>query len=128
HQSSIQIFKGNPIDIWKNIIKNSNVNSVYTNKDYEPYAIKRDLEIKEFLNKKNIEFKSFKDQVIFEENEILKDDLTPYTVFTPYKNKWLKKFNTENLSEYNTENHFKNLNLVKHEFPIKKQLNIENSL
>ncbi|MGB0915328.1 MAG: cryptochrome/photolyase family protein, partial [Crocinitomicaceae bacterium] len=58
----------------------------------EPYAIKRDKEISDFLNQRNIEFLQFKDQVIFEEGEIVKKDGLPYTVFTPYKNKWLEKF------------------------------------
>lgn len=51
-----------------------------------------DQEISQFLSSKGIKLLQFKDQVIFEENEIVKDDGTPYTVFTPYKRKWLKKF------------------------------------
>ena len=46
--------------------------------------------IKEFLSSRNIEYNLFKDQVIFEENEILKKDGTPYTIYTPYRNKWME--------------------------------------
>ena len=89
--SSLIIKKGNPLEVWKNLVSEFSINAVYTNKDYEPYAIKRDKEISEFLATKNIQLFNFKDQVIFEENEIVKNDGLPYTVFTPYKNKWLQK-------------------------------------
>ncbi|MEO9570159.1 MAG: deoxyribodipyrimidine photo-lyase [Polaribacter sp.] len=94
--SSILIKKGNPLEIWKNLASEFTIHSVYTNKDYEPYALKRDDKIRKFLNSNNIKFLRFKDQVIFEENEVLKNDGLPYTVFTPYKNKWLQKFDKLN--------------------------------
>ena len=78
--------------IWRNLISKFNIAAVYVNRDYEPYAITRDKAVAELLAKQNISFSSFKDQVIFEENEIVKGDEKPYTVFTPYKNKWLAKF------------------------------------
>lgn len=90
--ASILVLKGNPIRIWKELLQNYSVKNVYVNKDYEPYARNRDREIKQLLAKKNIAFLAFKDQVIHEENEVLKKDGTPYTVFTPYKNKWLEIF------------------------------------
>ena len=62
------------------------------NKDYEPYARSRDSKIEKLLFSNSVEFLSFKDQVIHEENEVLKKDGTPYTVFTPYKNKWLEVY------------------------------------
>ncbi|WP_417800110.1 cryptochrome/photolyase family protein [Tenacibaculum sp.] len=92
HQSSLIIKKGKPLAIWKKLTEEYTIEAVYTNKDYEPYAIKRDKEVADFLASKGIIFKAFKDQVIFEENEVLKNDGTPYTVFTPYKNKWLQNF------------------------------------
>lgn len=88
--SSLKIYRGNPKEIWKNIITEFDIAQVFLNKDYEPYANKRDLEIEEFLAAKGIQFKAYKDQVIFEESEIVKDDGKPYTVYTPFKNKWLK--------------------------------------
>lgn len=90
--SSLVIKKGSTLEVWKALIQEHNIDRVFFNKDYEPYAIKRDLEISELLNSNGIETKSFKDQVIFEENDILKNDNTPYTIYTPFKNKWLKKF------------------------------------
>lgn len=90
--SSLIIKKGKPIEVWRELIEEYTIQGVYTNKDYEPYAAKRDKEIADFLTSKGIIFNAFKDQVIFEENEVLKNDGTPYTVFTPYKNKWLQNF------------------------------------
>ncbi len=91
--SSLLVKKGNPIAIWKQLLLDYNVETVYVNKDYEPYAIKRDIIINDLLITNNIDFIKFKDQVVFEENDILKKDGLPYTVYTPYKNKWLLNFN-----------------------------------
>ncbi|MCK0189532.1 deoxyribodipyrimidine photo-lyase [Arenibacter sp. F20364] len=96
HGSDILCLAGEPVTIWRELISKFNIAAVYTNKDYEPYAIGRDKKIAEMLAKKDILFFSFKDQVIYEENEIVKADKEPYTVFTPYKNKWLAKFKEEN--------------------------------
>ncbi|MFT7421097.1 MAG: deoxyribodipyrimidine photo-lyase, partial [Arcticibacterium sp.] len=64
----------------------------------------RDKEIEELLFKENITFKSFKDQVIFEGHQVLKDDSSPYTVYTPYKNKWRSKFTLKSLDSCFSEN------------------------
>jgi deoxyribodipyrimidine photo-lyase len=88
--SSLHILKGDPESVWKKLIASFDINSVFINKDYEPYAIERDCRIKNLLTRFNISMQSSKDQVIFEENEIIKSDGKPYTVFTPYKNRWLK--------------------------------------
>ncbi|MGB5783640.1 MAG: deoxyribodipyrimidine photo-lyase, partial [Eudoraea sp.] len=94
-QSSIGIYYGNPLDIFKNLINQYDIQNVYTNRDYEPYAQKRDSEIAQELKLSGIKFKTFKDQVIFEENEIVKDDGKPYVVYTPYMRKWKEKFKTD---------------------------------
>ena len=86
--SSINVFKGNPTEIFKELIRDYKINSVFTNNDYEPYALSRDKSIKNLLEKNQIQFKSFKDQVIFEKNEVVKDDGNPYVVYTPYMRKW----------------------------------------
>ena len=106
--SSLKIFFGNPSMIWQEIINKVTVHGVYVNRDYEPYGINRDQSIKEYLNKKHIPFYSFKDQVIFEQDEIVKKDGTPYTVYTPFKNKWLQKFNEIeiNSTPISNVNHF----------------------
>ncbi len=92
--SSLLIKLGKPIEVWAELIKEYTIEKVFFNKEYEPYAIKRDNEVKELLCLNNIESYSFKDQVIFEEAEIVKDNGLPYTVFTPFKNKWLSNFNS----------------------------------
>ncbi|WP_298485532.1 deoxyribodipyrimidine photo-lyase [uncultured Maribacter sp.] len=93
YSSSLAVFHDEPKEIFKSLTKNYTIETVFTNHDYEPYAIKRDLEIQKILNDKNIHFKSFKDQVVFEKGNILKADSTPYVVYTPYKNKWKAQFN-----------------------------------
>lgn len=92
YKSSLLCLHGNPLDIFQQLNEQYCIEAVYSNKDYEPYAIKRDAEINFFLAENRIEFKQFKDHVIFEENEIQKADNTPYTVYTPYKRKWLQEF------------------------------------
>jgi deoxyribodipyrimidine photo-lyase len=90
--SSIRIIKGDPIEIWKGLLAEFSINAVYVNKDYEPYARERDSGVKELLGKYGIPLLAFKDQVIFEDREIIKADDSPYTVFTPYKNKWVQEY------------------------------------
>lgn len=92
--SSLLTRKGKPIDVWKKIVQEFDVREVYVNKDYEPYAISRDREVQTMLSDQGVRMHSFKDQVVFEENEVVKDDGLPYTVFTPYKRKWLSNFHT----------------------------------
>lgn len=89
--SDIEIYHTSPYKAFEQIIKKHVVSAIYTNHDYEPDAIKRDAAIATLAAENNIEFKSFKDQVIFEKDEILNDSGNPYRVYTPYKNKWLNK-------------------------------------
>ncbi len=90
--SSLEVFYDIPEQIFGKIINDYKVRAIYTNHDYEPYAIKRDDIIKDLLAEKNIGFKSYKDQVIFEKDEVLKDDGKPYTVYSPYSRKWKSVF------------------------------------
>jgi len=92
YSSSMYVIKDDPFSAWTSILRNFEIEAVYFNRDYEPYAIERDSEITALLAGNDIKVYNFKDQVIFETNEILKSDGSPYTVFTPYKNKWLEKF------------------------------------
>jgi deoxyribodipyrimidine photo-lyase len=87
---SLAIFHGNPLTIFKKLITENNISAVFANRDYEPNARERDKEIYYFLEKNNIAFKTFKDQVIFEKSEIIKDNGTPYQVFTPYSKRWIE--------------------------------------
>jgi len=93
--SSLYILKGDPIKIWKELIASFEVDSVYINKDYEPYAIHRDKAVEEFLMENGIHLVKSRDQVIFEERDILKPDNKPYTVFTPFKKRWFQKINRD---------------------------------
>jgi deoxyribodipyrimidine photo-lyase len=90
-ESSVLVLKGDPVLLWKNLTESYSINAVFINKDYEPYSVSRDLKVESILTKKSIPLFRFKDQVIFEEKEILKSDNSPYTLFTPYKNSWVKK-------------------------------------
>ncbi len=124
HNASLQILKGQIDDVWEKLVTTYDIQKVYLNKDYEPYAIKRDQKINEFLNSKGIEMKTFKDQVIFEEDEIVKADGKPYTVFTPYKRKWLEKFTKVNLNLIANFDNFYNKII---DFPSLNQLGLKNS-
>ena len=112
---SIQIFYGKPLEIYENLSQQYEIGNVFCNEDYEPYAIKRDQEIKDFLASKNINFYQLKDQIIFQKDEILKADGKPYTVYTPYSRQWLLKFNDQNLEFFASEKKLDNLlNIEKH--------------
>ncbi|CAL2074604.1 deoxyribodipyrimidine photo-lyase [Tenacibaculum sp. 190524A02b] len=95
YNTSILVKIGELKEIWKSLLTEFSINKVFFNKDYEPYALQRDEDITSLLKERGIEVFSYKDQVIFEESEILKNDDTPYTVYTPYKKKWLLKFQKE---------------------------------
>ena len=99
----IKIFKGKPLEIYKKLTENYEIEAVYSNEDYEPYAIKRDQEIADFLASKNINFHQFKDQVIFHKDEIVKADKKPYTVYTPYSKLWLNEFQKVDLQGFPSE-------------------------
>lgn len=101
--SGIKVFFDSPINAFKKLTEEYAIHKVFTNKDYEPYALDRDQNISTYLKKQNIGFNSFKDQVIFEENEIVKDDGNPYKVYTPYSKKWLSNFNTKLTNPYPSE-------------------------
>ncbi|NDP22932.1 MAG: deoxyribodipyrimidine photo-lyase [Paludibacter sp.] len=108
HGSSMCVKFGKPTDIFNQLTKDYDVKSVYTNRDYETYALERDKEISLLLKAKNIEFLTFKDQVIFEYNEVLKSNDEPYTVFTPYSKTWKQKLSESNYKNYQSENELKN--------------------
>ncbi|MDC3195442.1 DNA photolyase family protein [Flavobacteriaceae bacterium] len=101
--ASIDVLHGKPIEVFESLIKKYQIASVFTNQDYEPYAIRRDQEILELLKSENINFNSFKDQVIFEKNEITKKDGNPYVVYTPYSKKWIEAYEQINHIHYSSE-------------------------
>ncbi|WP_372751092.1 deoxyribodipyrimidine photo-lyase [Labilibaculum sp.] len=86
--SSLLIKHGNCRNVIEELLTEYNIANIYTNEDYEPFAIKRDKEIQKLLKLKNTDLKSFKDHVLFEKKEVVKKDGLPYTVYTPYMKKW----------------------------------------
>jgi deoxyribodipyrimidine photo-lyase len=100
--SSLKIYHGDPLEVFKELVSSHEISAIYCNHDYEPYARERDLKIAQLLQDQGIEFRSFKDQVIFEKDEILKSDGTPYTVFTPYMNRWKGLYTEMHSRPYNT--------------------------
>ena len=99
----LNTFYGNPLDVFKMLSEKYAVQGVFCNRDYEPQAIKRDTEIYQFFNEQNIPFKAFKDQVIFDKNDVLKNDGTPYTVYTPYSKKWKELLTEKDYKSYNPD-------------------------
>lgn len=100
---NLLVYYGRPNEIFKYILSEHKIRAVFTNHDYEPYAIQRDLEIKKLLSNYDIAFHTFKDQVIFEKKEILTQAGQPYTVFTPYSRKWREKLSAKDVAGYHSE-------------------------
>jgi deoxyribodipyrimidine photo-lyase len=107
-KSSLLVQHGNPIEIFRRL----HPFAVYTNRDYEPYARSRDHAVATDLQARGIEFKSFKDHVIFEPTEVVKADESPYTVFTPYGRKWNQIFRPVHARSYPVEQYLENLQKV----------------
>lgn len=101
--SDLWVFYGKPEDIWTSLLQAGNIQNVYSNKDYEPYAIKRDEKIGRLCGEKGVGFFQFKDQVIFECAEVVKDDGKPYTVYTPYSKRWKMRFESDMINPFPTE-------------------------
>jgi deoxyribodipyrimidine photo-lyase len=100
HGSSVLVLHDKAEDAWHKLLRDYDITAVYTNHDYEPYALKRDGIIQSLLKQKDIPFYTFKDQVIFEKDEVLKDDGKPYTVYTPFNRKWYQKLTPFYLKAY----------------------------
>jgi deoxyribodipyrimidine photo-lyase len=103
------VLHGDVQTCWEQVIKDYSIDELFCNRDYEPQAIDRDFRVEEQLREQGIKFTSFKDQVIFEDADILKADGTPYTVYTPYKKQWLNHFSQEMGDAYPSEKFLKNL-------------------
>ena len=101
--TNLAVFHGKPLVIFEQLLEKYSVETVFTNHDYEPYALQRDAAIKTLLTSKNIGFKTYKDQVIFERNEIVKKDGTAYKVYTPYSKKWLEAFHHNGIQFFPSE-------------------------
>ena len=110
-KAELLIFQGEPAEIIPRLAKTLQVQCVFTNRDYESYPRKRDQKISQLLEAIEIKFKTFKDQVLFESTEVVKpspknSSLQAYTVFTPYKKRFLAKLTsskTEALRDFSKQ-------------------------
>lgn len=117
HGSDLRAYYGKPLDVWRRLDEELDIAAVYTNRDYEPYAIARDAAVADLLS---VPFHAFKDHLIFESEEVQKQTGGPYTVFTPYMRRWRARLTTRTslhegeeisyyLKPYPTERYAKNL-------------------
>lgn len=142
--AALKVLHGSPPEIWKQLVENYPIEAVYTNHDYEPYAVRRDAAVQQFLQQRGISFHTFKDHVVFEKEEISKPDGSPYVVFTPYSRKWketllgenfaetgrksAEKQMSENVPHYPSEDHFEAFLKTKpFEFPSLEQIGFKKS-
>ena len=101
--STLEVFYGQPLQVFTQLMKTYAIQQVFTNHDYEQYAIERDEQVRSLLQANNAALHTYKDQVIFEKDEVVKDDGKPYTVFTPYSRKWKSVLNDFYLQSYPSE-------------------------
>lgn len=127
YDRSLKVFKGSPLSVFKRLLEDHDIKGVFCNKDYEPYAIKRDNEVRTFLGNYGIGFNTFKDHVVFEENEITKDDGKPYTVFTPFAKKWKSILTNNDLKTYNVDIFPDSLLKIEESFPLLKEIGFKKS-
>ena len=117
HKSRLLVKHGQPIKVWKTLIEEWDIKAVYANHDYEPYAQERDRQVQHILENAGVSLYTFKDQVIFEKDEILKNDGDPYSIFTPYNKKWKGRLKKEHLQAYPSEKLLQHLYNSNFNFP-----------
>lgn len=108
HGSHLLVVHDKPLAAFEKICDQFEVKAVFTNNDYEPYARQRDDQVSKFLKSKGIAFHSYKDQVMFEKDDVMKPDGSPYTVFTPYSRKWKQALMKDEVNSFPSEKHSKN--------------------
>lgn len=123
--TSLDVRMGEPLEIWKQLLEDYNVKVAWANRDYEPYARERDQAVYEFLQEKGIEFKAKKDHVIFEKDEIVKDNGDPYVVYTPYSRLWKSRLTDADLTIYTSEDQTNWNNHLRTAIPSLKELGFE---
>jgi deoxyribodipyrimidine photo-lyase len=104
--STLDVRYGKPLDVYKELLNDYAVKKVFINHDYEPYAKDRDAAIEKLLKQSDASFHTYKDQVLLEKDEVLKDDGKPYTVFTPYSRKWKAVLTPFHIKAYSTQKYF----------------------
>ena len=105
--SGMRVLHGNPVDVWQSLLSGYDIDAVYANRDYEPYARERDGRVGELLAANGVAFRTFKDHVIQEAGEVLKKDGKPYTVFTPYSRTWKGNLNSKHLEPFPCQEHYR---------------------
>jgi deoxyribodipyrimidine photo-lyase len=109
HGADLWVEHGKPEAVWEKLLQNHTIREVHTNHDYEPYALQRDKTIGHLLASRGIKFYTWKDQVIFEKDEVLSATGKPYTIYTPYSRAWLQKLNAFYIKPYPVEKYLHNL-------------------
>jgi len=123
NKSSLYILHDTPLNAFKKLLAEFDIKEVFTNRDYEPYAITRDNEIASLLKKSGVIFSTFKDQVVFEKDEVIKPNGEPYTIFTPYSKIWKQKLAEQKLTDFNSGKHLNAfLKIPSFRFPSLKQI------
>ncbi|MCW3806067.1 cryptochrome/photolyase family protein [Plebeiibacterium marinum] len=115
YSSGILVKKGKPYEVWNELLGEYDVRSVYANEDYEPYGIQRDELVKDLLSWRSIPFSLYKDHVIFAKADVLKNDGSPYAMYTAYKNRWLRNLAECPFDEFPL---VENANFIKRRFNI----------
>lgn len=121
--SDLLVIYGKPEALWPEILRQHAVKAVFTNRDYEPYAEQRDGAVEKLLSANNIPFHTFKDHVLFEKDEVLKDDGKPYTVFTPYSKKWRAKLESRMWKQQDNNGETETLSYFLASYPNQKYFN-----
>jgi len=116
--ADLLVFYGDPKIIVPKLVAEWKVDSVFTNRDYEPYALERDAFLFQHLEAQQVTFQGAKDHVIFEKSEVVKDDGKPYTIYTPYSRKWKNLLNEFYLRSYPVEKYTSNLTQVDTHSPL----------
>ena len=106
--SGLTVFHSTPLEAFLQLQEQYSIDTLFANHDYEQSAIARDAAVAKMLSGNHIRFRTYKDHVIFEKGEIIKDDHKPYTIFTPYSRKWKAALNDFYLKSYPTEKYFHN--------------------
>lgn len=124
--SGILAKKGNPLTLIPKWCKAHGITAVYTNEDYEPYACERDDKLAKALDALGVEFKKYKDQVLYSPNEVLKKDGTAYKVYTPFSRVWLAKMEEEGVPNFPSETLLNKLNkAVSSQIPSLQEMGFE---
>lgn len=116
-ERSIRCFYGKPLDCFKQLVAEYDIDTVFSNRDYEPYAEERDTAVAAFLKENGVAFRQFRDSVLREPGEVLTKSGDPYSVYTPFKRRWLECFSPEVAARYESEKHLSAFLEEKHEMP-----------